>query len=185
MTDDERLPDPLAAARALEPGSVVIIRSRESGRRAELTLQMKPIARERGLALLVAADPELVRRSGLAGLHLPEVRIGEAHHWRALRPDWLITVAVHSLGALRRVAGADAVLLAPVFATASHAARRLLSPMRANLIAGLAPVPVYALGGVDAANAGRLSGGNYAGIATVSAFSVARTEGGDSDGRHT
>jgi len=45
----------------------------------------------------------------------------------------------------------DAVFLSPVFATASHKHARPLTPLRAAFIAARAPVPVYALGGVNAA----------------------------------
>src|SRR5437660_1274823 len=78
-----------------------------------------------------------------------------AAHWRAKRPRWLITCAVHSLSASARAlsAGADAVFLAPVFATPSHPGRSYLGPLRARIIAKLVTVPVYALGGVDARSA--------------------------------
>ena len=84
----------------------------------------------------------------------------------------MITVAAHSLIALQhaRHLGADAALLAPVFATASHPDARPLGPLRFSAWAGESPVPVYALGGVTAANAGRLAGSGAAGIAGIAGF---------------
>src|SRR5215472_10701749 len=115
MTDDERLPDPVAAASALPRGSLVIVRSRHDSTRTSLAAQISIVARTRGLILLAASDPRLAARVGADGLHLPEEKACEAPHWRAARPDWLITVSAHSLRALGRVKCADAVFLAPIF----------------------------------------------------------------------
>jgi len=172
MTDDERLVDPVAAAAALPRGSLVVIRSRDNTRRAELMSRLARSANLRGLIVLVASDPSLAVRAKAEGLHLPERRAAEVARWRAAHPDWLITVSVHSLRAIARVKHADAVFLAPVFATGSHPRRTALSPMRANAIARLSRVPVYALGGITAANAKRISGPNYAGLAAISSLSL-------------
>jgi thiamine-phosphate pyrophosphorylase len=169
MTDDLRLPDPAAAARALPPGAIVIVRARDALRRAELTMQLRAIAWTRGLILLVSDDPALARASGANGLHLPEARACEAAHWRAQNPGWLITAAAHSLGAVLRARHADAVLLSPVFATASHKDARPLSAVRARLIARAVTVPIFALGGITAGNAALLSG--FAGLAAIGALS--------------
>jgi thiamine-phosphate pyrophosphorylase len=172
MTDDERLADPLAAATALPRGSLVVIRTRKAEERARLLAHLKAVARSRDLILLVAGDPALTTRLGADGLHLPEARAGEIAHWRATHPEWLITVAAHSLRALAKCRAADAVMLAPIFATGSHPDRRSLTAMRANAMARLSPVPVFALGGVDGRNAKLLAGRNYAGIAAISSLAL-------------
>ncbi|WP_374412072.1 thiamine phosphate synthase [Novosphingobium colocasiae] len=46
-------------------------------------------------------------------------------------------------------AGADAILLSPVFATRSHPGAAVLGAVRWRLLAARSPVPVIALGGVD------------------------------------
>ena len=122
MTDQTRVPDPVAAARALPRGSAVILRHTEAKARAVLARALIGIAQARGLILLIAADPALAAEIGAHGLHLPEARAREAAHWRALKPSWIITAAAHSARALSaaRIAGAAAALLAPVFATSSH-----------------------------------------------------------------
>ena len=127
---------------------------------------MIAIARTRGLIVVVAGEYAV----GADGVHLPEARLNEALHWRARRPSLLLTAAVHSLAALGMVRrlGLDAVFLAPVFPTASHLGRAGIGPVRANLMARAAGMPVYALGGIDARNAGRLSG--FCGIAAVGAL---------------
>ena len=169
MTDDERLPDPLGAARALPRGSMVIVRARQPEHRKRLASAMMTIAHRRGLFVLIADDAALALACGADGVHLPEARLGEAANLRA-RHRLIITAAAHSLSALRKTAWLDAVLLSPVFPTASHPGRSSLTPVRAALIARAARVPVYALGGVGAANAGRLSG--FSGIAAIGGLAV-------------
>ena len=168
MTDDVRLADPLPAAGALPPGSAVILRHYRAPERASLARSLAAIARRRGLILLVGEDPVLARRVGAHGVHLPERAIGRAGAVRWHR-DWLITAAAHSHAALRSVAaaGADAVLLAPVFATASHPGARALGPQRFAALANACPLPVYALGGIDRARAQLLHGTGAVGIAGI------------------
>jgi len=169
MTDQTRVPDPAAAARGLPPGSAVILRHTDRRKRAALGRALADIARARGLLLLVAGDACLAADVGAHGLHLPEARAREASHWRTLRPSWLITASAHSARGLAsaRSAGADAVLLAPVFATSSHPDREPLGVLRVRLMAARAGLPVYALGGINARTIMRLKGANLAGIAAI------------------
>jgi len=172
MTDQARVPDPVAAARLLPRGSAIILRHTDPRTRAALGRALANVARARGLLLLVAGDAPLAAAIGAHGLHLPEARAREAAHWRALRPSWLITAAAHSARglAVARCAGADAVLLAPVFATSSHPDREPLGPIRVRLMAARAGLPVYALGGVNARTIARLKGASLAGIAAIEAL---------------
>ena len=174
MTDEKRLADPLAAARALPKGSAIVVRHTKPGERAKLAYALAEIARTNALVLLIAGDAELAGEVHADGLHLPEARLAEAAHWRSLRPQWLVTVAALSARALRHAAevGAHAAFLAPVFATASHPRRRALGPARFIAMAKQSAIPVYALGGINAANAGRLGHARIAGLAAVEALKV-------------
>jgi thiamine-phosphate pyrophosphorylase len=169
MTDDERLTDPLAAARALPRGSMVVVRARQSSHRTKLAQSLRTIARARGLTLLIGNDPALADRVRAAGIHFSEDNARQAAHWRAKRPRWLITAAAHSLAACacayRR--GADAAFLGPVFGTDSHPERGHFGAARAKAIARLAPLAVYALGGVNGQTAARLAGSRFAGLAAI------------------
>ena len=69
------------------------------------------------------------RRAGL-------LRIATAHGWR-------------EIGVASRL-GADAVMLSPVMVTRSHPGGDTLGPVRFGLLARSAPLPVIALGGMDA-----------------------------------
>ena len=163
MTDD-RAADWAAAARRLPRGSVVVVRARQATRRFALAEELHGLA-----PLLIADDPVLAQSIGAAGLHLPERRMKEALHWRARHPHWIITSSAHSLKALMGAHVLDAVFLSPVFATASHACAKPLTPARAAFIAARAPVAVYALGGVTAQNA-RLLAPAFGGIAAINSL---------------
>ena len=169
LTDDDRLPDPLAAARALPRGSVVIVRSRDPARRRAIGLALREVARARGLFLLIAGDVALARQLGADGVHLAEQRIGEAAALKA-RTGLVVTAAAHSLAALRKARWVDALIVSAVLPTASHHGRAALGVVRANLMARQMPKPVYALGGISAENSGRLAG--FCGIAAIAALAA-------------
>jgi len=169
MTDEKRLPDPLKAALQLPAGAAIILRHTNADIRASLAHGLAKIGRRRRLILLIAGDAALAAQVGAHGLHLPEIRAREAAHWRALHPSWLITVAAHSARGLA-IAGlfrADAALLAPAFSTLSHKERPPLGVPRFRLMAAHATVPVYVLGGVNAATVGRFKDAPLAGVAAI------------------
>ena len=171
MTDAVRLPDPEPALARLPRGSAVILRHRDAAERERLARRLAPHCRRLGLSLIVAGDARLAAAVRADGLHLPEAMLRHGRRgWRLLRrPGWLVTAAAHSPAAIRAAAraGADAVLLSPVFATASHPGAAALGPLRfANLVRH-SPLPVYALGGVSVATAPRLAGSGAAGLAAI------------------
>ena len=172
MTDDERLPDPVAAALGLPRGSLVVVRAKSDERRLRIAFELARIARRRGLFLLIADDPGLAARFGADGVHFPEARAGRIAYWRARRPGWLFTASAHSLRAVAHASrsGADAVFLSPVFFTRSHPGRAALGAMRLRMIAQMSRVPVYALGGIDAETVARIRGAPIAGIAAIGAL---------------
>ena len=169
MTDDERVPDPLAAARALPKGSAVILRHRARSERERLAKRLRELTRQNDLLLLIAGDTALARCVGADGVHIPETQWTSMMHCRLRRPDWFITAAAHSEHALHRanLAAADAALFAPLFQTKSHPERAGFGLARFRLMAARAPLPVYALGGITAANAERLVGAPIAGVAAI------------------
>jgi thiamine-phosphate pyrophosphorylase len=170
MTDDERLADPLLAARLLPRGTMIVVRSREDARRSELAHALMAVARHRGLVVLIADDGALAVRCGADGLHLSEAKACQAAHWRALKPRWFISASAHGLRTLTATRLVDAYFLSPVFPTRSHPGAPPLTPCRANRMAMAIRVPVYALGGVTAQNAVLLHG--FAGIAAIGALAA-------------
>jgi thiamine-phosphate pyrophosphorylase len=169
VTDPARTPDPEAIAARLPPGSGVIFRHFGAADAEAQGLRLAALAEARGLILLVGADPALAARIGADGVHLPERQAHLAAGLLRRHPDWIVTAAAHSARAILRArrAGADAVLLSPVFLSRSPSAGRPLGLMRFAALARNAGVPVYALGGASIKNAPRLFSAGAAGIAGV------------------
>jgi thiamine-phosphate pyrophosphorylase len=167
FTDPERTPDPRAIARRLPRGAAVVYRHFGAQGRELVARQLASLCRSRGLRFLVAGDPALARRVGADGVHWPEDRLSSKRGGLSL-----VTAAAHSAAALERarLAGVDAVVLAPVFETRSASGRRALGPFRASQLARSAGVPVIALGGVNSENARLLAGRGFAGLAAVGAL---------------
>ncbi len=169
LTDDDREPDPLAAARLLPPGTGIILRHYRAQNREGLAFTLAEIAHARNLVLLIGADGTLATRTGAHGVHIPR--------WAAARragpkARGIITASAHGPDELRRAQaiGADGVFLGPVFPTESHKSAQGLGPVRISAIAHKSRLPVLALGGVTAANAGLLQGSGAAGIGAIGAL---------------
>ncbi len=107
-------------------------------------------------------------------MHLPERLAHRARRIRMANPAWLVTAAAHSRAALRRAAGAgaQAVLLSPVFDSASPSAGPALGALRFAALVRTCRTPVYALGGVSGRTAARLMSSGAVGVAAVDALSA-------------
>ena len=170
MSDDVRMADPLAALRRLRPGDGVVLRHYGAPEREALARRLAKICRRRGLLLLIAGDARLALRVGADGVHWPQHAVRRRRFSRAL-PQ---TAAAHDLPALTAARRADiaAVLLSPVFPTASHPGARTLGAVRFAGLARRFPGPVFALGGLDDRRLRRLRGGrsSLAGWAGIGAL---------------
>jgi len=169
LTDRSRVSNPLAVISRMPPNCGVVLRDYDAPDRQVIAHAIAAIARQRSLRLLVGADGDLARAVGAAGIHLPEARISETARWRYRFPSWLITVSAHSGRTLRAAArgGADAVFLGPAFTTQSHPGGSVLGVDRLRVLAQTSPIPVIALGGLNADNIEHLRGASIAGIAAI------------------
>jgi len=165
VTDPARTPDPGGVVRGLPAGFGVIYRHFGAPDRAETAAGLGEACRARGLALLVAADPALAKQVGAAGVHWPFRLRQQARMWQGRFA--LQTVSAHSGQELRLAAGfpVDAVLLSTVFASRSTSAGLAMGAIGLRTLARASGVPVYALGGITADNAGLAAG--TAGFAAV------------------
>jgi thiamine monophosphate synthase len=178
LTDRRRIPYPEPILRALPVGAAVIYRDYDDPKRGAVARRYLSICRGRGLVFLVAGDPGLARAIGADGVHLPGHMLAsrKCSVGRSGMPEpshGLLTAACHDAADLRAAfeIGADAAFLAPVFPTQSHPHTEPLGIERFRDLAGASALPVLALGGVDAPNAGALAARNVAGFAAISAFS--------------
>lgn len=172
FTDPVRTPDPAAIAQRLPKGAGVVFRPYGAADAMEKGLVLARICRRRGIILFVGADLQLAVRLAADGVHLPErLAIGRGRVM-ALRARFLVTAAAHSLPAARRAkaAGAQAIVVSPVFASRSPSAGRPLGHLAlAGMIRRLG-APVYALGGVNTRTARFLKLTGAAGFAAVEAL---------------
>ena len=168
ITDDRRGDAEVAMPR-LPKGAGVIFRHYAAADREELARRLRAIARRHGLIFLVAGDPRLAARVAADGFHAPEGLAHQIATARRLMPGALVTQAVHGAAGLHAAQhfGADAVLLSPVFATASHPGAPSLGPMRFAALATRSKIPVIALGGMNGPAFRRLNGSGAIGFAAI------------------
>jgi len=169
MTDDGIDADWVENATALPRGSAVIVRHRDAQARERLVRELIGCCRPRGVRVLVADDASLALRARADGVHLPERGMMQAPGARRLRRNWVISTSVHGAASVARALRlpVDVLLASPFMPTRSHPGAPALGAVRlASLIPGRS-MPVYALGGIDGANAGRLAPTRVRGIALI------------------
>lgn len=169
VSDPVRLPDPRAAAALLPRGAGVLARGAAPGVLAGLAA----LCRRRGLVLVVGGAPRDALRHR-AGLHLADralpAGIGAFLLMRRGGATFaILSAAVHGRAGLARARRlrADLAFVSPAFATASHPGAPTLGPQRWARLAGAAPCPAAALGGVTAATALRLPRHRLAALAAI------------------
>jgi thiamine-phosphate pyrophosphorylase len=162
LMTDERMGEGLwAALDRLPRGAGVVVRhyGLEPESRRLFTRRVAKVAQKRGLILVIAGDNLGFGRAGVhngrGGLHTP-LRTASAHSRR------------EAIAAVR--SGADALFVSPVFATRSHPGARALGPVRFGLMMRGLPVPVIALGGMDAKRARGLRRLGASGWAAIDAW---------------
>lgn len=172
FTDPRRTPDPERVAERLPAGAAVVFRAFGAPAAAVQGRRLREITRRRGLSLLVGADPALALAIEADGLHLPERLVSTLPELRAVQPDWLITIAAHGLEAAQAgaAAGADALVVSPVFPSRSPSAGPPLGVAALKRLVEMVETPVYALGGVRADTVARLADTGIVGIAAVEAL---------------
>ena len=153
LTDPDRVADPVRVSLDLPARAGVIYRHFGAANRLEVGRQLAAVCAAQNLSLLIAADPDLAAELEADGVHWPEARLVEARQWRG--HFQIQTASAHSRRALARAAqaGMDAALVSTVFSSNSASASRPLGVSRFHRLAQASPLPVYALGGVNAETA--------------------------------
>lgn len=175
ITDRRLVEDlPKAVERALDGvprgAAAVQLREKDLGARAllELASRLAPICRKRGAPLLVNDRIDVALAARLDGVHLAGGSVG-VEDARALLGDRLIGASCHDADQLSQRKGADFATFGPVFPT----------PGKGPAIGteGLKPaarqLPLYALGGVDEANALACIEAGCRGIAAIRSWLAA------------
>jgi thiamine-phosphate pyrophosphorylase len=154
----------------------VQLRSKEFSTEAllEAARELRALTNYVGVKLLINGDLEVARASGADGVHLPEQGPTPAEARALLEPTALVGASCHAPDGLDRVAkaGADYATLSPVFDSPGKGNPLGLDQFTAWTRA--ARLPVFALGGVTAAQAPTLRRAGASGIAVIGAAFRAR-----------
>lgn len=110
--------------------------------------------------LILADSAQTAREWGAHGIY------GAPLSLTPKRTSLIQLAAVHNAREIAQAArkNADAILLSPAFPTASHPGEPALGVGRFRMLAKLSPVPVIALGGMDASKAKALKWERWAAI---------------------
>ncbi len=120
----------------------------------------------------VNGDVDAAIALGADGVHLPEEGLSIADVRARVGDRVLISCAVHSVAAAVQAErdGADIVQIGTAFETASKPGRAPLGVDGVRAVCEAVRVPVIAIGGVTAANAGDLLRAGAAGVAVIGAI---------------
>jgi thiamine-phosphate pyrophosphorylase len=154
---------------------MIQIRERDLGSRELIILVNEAVSYARGTGTLITVNDRLdvALAAGAAGVHLGGHSVPAAAT-RAVAPTgFLIGVSCHSIEDVLRAesAGADYVVLGPIFETPSKLAYG--PPLGLSVLSEAASrttIPVYALGGVTVARAMQCLEAGAAGIAGIRLF---------------
>jgi thiamine-phosphate pyrophosphorylase len=170
FTDPQRTPNPELIIATLPRGCGVVYRAFGARSAVRKGRDLIRIARRRGLTFFVGADSRLAAQLGADGVHLPERTAGRRGHNLSLKSRFWLSAAAHDEPAVRRAraAGIEAVVISPVFPSASPSAGRAMGVFTFARLARLTVLPAYALGGVNQRTIRRLKGAGAVGVAAVS-----------------
>ena len=171
LTDPVRSPDPVAVAKRLPAGAVVVFRAFGAADAMAVGVALRRVTLARRQTLLIGADPMLAKALRADGVHLPERLWRLAPRLRHAHPRWIVTAAAHGRAAAHTAARQfDAVLVSAIFASSSPSAGRPIGAVRLARLARQAKAPVVALGGIKGRTAARAAGGGIYGLAAIEAL---------------
>lgn len=135
---------------------------------AAFAAEAAEFCRARSIRLLLNGEPELVRVTGAAGLHLRSDQL-RALNARPLDAGYWLAASCHNPEELRQAEriGADFAVLSPVLPTASHPDATPLGWTRFAAWVETATLPIFALGGVSPADLAEAQGCGAQGIAAI------------------
>jgi thiamine-phosphate pyrophosphorylase len=160
----------LATVKRVAADGVHLIQIRAKDLQArELTVLVRDAVAIAGARVLVNTRLDIALACGAGGVHLPSRSISPARMRPITPPGFLIAVSCHRIDELLRAEqeGADFAVFGPVFATGSKSPIGLEA---LRLATASVHLPVYALGGITAANAEDCLRAGAAGVAGISLF---------------
>ncbi len=159
-------------------GGVSMVQFRDKGEYSEAERQeacaaLKDLCHRRSVPLIVNDDPQLARRLEADGVHVgrddPSPRIARA----LLGPAALVGVTVYGKPGEEQAAeaaGADYLGIGPFFPSPTKPDEPEMPLHLLDTVVRRTRLPVFAIGGIDAARAQQLARHGVAGVAVVSAI---------------
>jgi thiamine-phosphate pyrophosphorylase len=182
VDDDPRWTrDPVEQARAACRGGAAVVQLRAKhatdGQILEWARAIRSLTREHGVLFVVNDRFDLALLAEADGVHLGQTDLPPARLPEEARRRLLVGRSTHDPSQADVAAGepVDYVAFGPLFGTSSkesdYAARGL--PALRQIAARLSPLPLIAIGGIDAAGAARARKAGAAGVAVISAVAGA------------
>lgn len=134
------------------------------------------LAREHGALFILNDHPELVEQAGADGVHVGQDDLDVGAARAAAGPGALVGLSTHSpeqIDAAGRAAGdakPDQISVGPVWETPTKAGRPATGIGLVEYAAAHAPVPWFAIGGIDPGNVGEVSAAGAERVVVVRAI---------------
>jgi thiamine-phosphate pyrophosphorylase len=168
------LADVLAPALA---GGVDVVQLRDKRASAEQLVAAAEVARrlcdETGALLILNDRPDLVRAAGADGCHVGQDDMEVAAARERAGADALVGQSTHFPDEVVAATDADYIGVGPVYATPTKPGRHAVGVELVRFAAFHAPVPFFAIGGIDAGNVGAVVTAGADRIAVVRAIADA------------
>ena len=166
MTDPARVENPLELIRRLPPRCAVIYRHFGEPKQGPA---IHELCKTQGRQFLIGNDPELAENLNADGVHFSrDANLRGPITWRAKHPDWIITMAGLKTGAyLAPLDSLDALFISSIFPSQSPSSGTSIGLEVLKQRTSRLPVPIFALGGIDAGTASQLIGSRAAGLAAI------------------
>lgn len=166
MTDPTRVENLVEVVRRLPKDCAVIYRHFGDPIHAR---ELRELTAKQERQLLIGNDPELAQDIGADGVHFTrDAALRGPIIWRERLPEWIITMAGLKEGAyLAPLESLDALFVSSIFQSRSPSAGTPIDTAALKERAARLPVPIFALGGIDAGTAPQLMGTGAAGLAAI------------------
>lgn len=171
----EKLAD--AVEKALQGGATFVqlrekeIETNEPQFLAREAAELKALCQSYGVPFVIDDSVELAKAVGADGVHVGQSDMGCAEARRILGESKIVGVSVGTVeqAIAAEAQGADYLGVGAVFPTRTKDDADLVSAETLSEICKAVKIPVIAIGGINAENAGELAGCGLAGIAVISA----------------
>ncbi|MEB3255109.1 MAG: thiamine phosphate synthase [Synechococcaceae cyanobacterium] len=151
----------------------------EDRQRLEQALRLRQLCRQHGALFLVNDRVDLALAVEADGVHLGQGDLPVAVARRLLGPERLIGRSTHGPAQLRQAVseGCDYVGVGPVHATPTKPGREPVGLDYVTAAAAEAPIPFFAIGGIDATNLAAVRAAGAERVAVVRAITAAADPG--------